>query len=302
MRHSFLIGNSVNRLTASAASWDDVMDRIRSKAKAQKVKKNGKPFSLHFEEIKNHWLRTPSNTMDSFREMVAQQMGELEHNSFHTRLIEMAVDNILTTNYDYCLEAAVGSQRRPANFDTQETKYSLFRRVICGDKSFWHIHGELDHPGTIMLGHDHYVESCAQIRRYTTYKDGVFYKSTGKLRQRFKASKVNLHDGRPYSWVDLLMLTNLHVIGFSMDYCETDMWYLISYKNRLQRMKRLEVVKSKIHFYGFERSDNEQIHKNIKSLLESFGVECHSYQVGAAGYRSAWEKLLKDLGRNIQKP
>lgn len=238
--------------------------------------------------------------MDSFREMVAQQMGELRHNSFHKRLTEMAVDNILTTNYDYCLEAAARSQRQPANFHTEETKYSLFRRIICGEKSFWHIHGELDHPGTIMLGHDHYVESCAQIRRYTTYKDGVSYKSTGALRQRFKASKVNLRDGKPYSWVDLLMLTHLHVIGFSMDFSETDMWYLISYKNRLQRTKRLELARSKIHFYGFKRSGNDQIYENIESLLESFDVECHPYEVRAGGYRSAWEKLLKDLEKNIE--
>src|SRR5947208_3012797 len=127
MKHSLFVGNSVNQLTDSSASWNDVMDRIRSKAKAQKLKKNGKPFSLHFEEIKNHWLRTPANSIDSFREMVAHQMSELEYNSFHKRLAEMAVDNILTTNYDYCLEGAVGSQKQSANFDTEETKYSLFR-------------------------------------------------------------------------------------------------------------------------------------------------------------------------------
>jgi hypothetical protein len=152
-----------------------------------------------------------------------------------------------------------------------------------------------------MLGHDHYVESCAQIRRYTTYKDGVFYKSTGKLRQRFKAPKVNLRDGKPYSWIDLFMLTHLHVIGFSMDFSETDMWYLISYKNRLQRTKYPELGKSKIHFYGFKRSDNRQIYENIESLLESFDVECHSYQIKAEDYRSAWQNVLKDLEENIQR-
>jgi len=213
----------------------------------------------------------------------------------------MAVDNILTTNYDYCLEAAVGSQRQSANFGTEETKYSLFRRIICGEKSFWHIHGELDYPGTIMLGHDHYGESCAQIRRYTTYRDGVFYKSTGKLRQRFKASKVDLRDGKPYSWIDLFMLTHRHVIRFSMDFSETDMWYLISYKNRLQRTKHPQLAKSKIHFYGLKRSDNHQIYENIESLLESFDVECHCYQVKAGDYRSAWKNILKDLEENIER-
>lgn len=86
-------------------------------------------------------------------------------NKHHKDLMALNFQHILTTNYDYNLEAADGGSWI-SNFPARETFYSLFRRRSSGNRHVWHIHGELDIVGSIMLGHEQYSGYIHKIKNF----------------------------------------------------------------------------------------------------------------------------------------
>jgi hypothetical protein len=247
-------------------------------------------------------------------------MRQLQPDDVHRQLVRLPVTNILTTNYDFCLETALqpGVEPKLADWGTQEKRYCLmFRRRAGPNKYVFHIHGEVARPESIMLGHEAYVESCSNIRRFSNMHSrgekgdweagkGNYYPAIGWLRAKFREGRGTLNPQKPHSWVDLFMLRDVHIVGFGLEFTEVDIWYLISYKARLKLQREVPnaLKTSRIVFHYF--ADHETKHLARVGLLKSLGVECHAHPItqvddARRDYRKAWKGLLKYLSKELNR-
>lgn len=297
-RPILLVGNGPNRLSAGGVSWAELMHSLREAAGMRPEGHRQKPFPLHFEEIRNAWrARNAGATEAAFLRRVATAMAALRPNDIHRRLTWLAASDILTTNFDDCLERSLANTAIVANFDTHESKHNLFRRSRIGRRHFWHLHGDIFRPNSVLLGHDRYVESAAHIRRYCDPSLGVPFKAHPlPLRAVFRAADVRLDPRKPHSWVDLFLLRDVHVVGFGLDYTEVDLWYLLSLRQRLRSSTAAQLEplrRTRIVFHHFDDGDPDFAQK--RELLASFDVECRAWPLQSGDYARAWDALLRGL-------
>lgn len=204
------------------------------------------------------------------------------------------IGTVITTNYDFCLEESVGA---PVVFDTRvrEARYNLFRRSSALDKDVWHIHGRHDQPGTITLGFDHYAGYLQKLRNYAT--SGISSKDHGGLRSPLAhgRSYFELRDD-PYSWLDVFLRHDVHVVGFGFDYSELDTWWALVLKHQVRHRARMRPMKGQVgttHFYypRFGAKVDSALHSKV-SLLKSFGVEVIAVDVSDASYSDFYRRVI----------
>lgn len=299
--HVLLIGNSVNRLSA-AKSWEELLQSLTEQSDPEANRRRGdKPFTLFFEELRNRYVYRQKGKPEDFMAEIGRTFSLLPPLSLHRRIMELPCRHLFTTNYDYAFEKSIEPQadyRLPSDdFRARESKFSLFRRRTCGEKYVWHIHGEAAVPTSIMLGHDHYTDYAAQVRRY--FYQGATYRGTGAFRSgllRGLGVFDQSSDGHPYSWVDLFVRDHVHIGGFSFDFSEALLWYLVSYRRRRrEQMQRCghPFVPSDVTFYYFAEHEPDSRRLAVIEVLESFDVRCVMIDCAKGGYAAGWETLLK---------
>lgn len=236
---------------------------------------------------------------------ISELMAKTVPSKIYTDLFRMNLHNYLTTNYDYGFIDSIKDLPEvnlPIHEYSTESVYSMRRlKRISIDKelkkNFWQIHGEIDRSPTIMLGLDHY---CGLIGKIDSYiKGGYKYVHESKqivevpIEQKFRENSFN-----GSSWVELFFMSNVHIIGFSLDYCETDLWWIINKRARMLRSIKLrELVKNEIHFHC------EKIDEQKKELLEGMNIFVHVIELNDKikddneKYIDYYKKLIKRLGR-----
>jgi SIR2-like domain len=308
--HLLLIGNSVNRL-AAAQSWDELLQSlVRGSDPGANRRRGDKPFTLFFEELRNRFVYRQKGRAEDFMEEIGRRFADLPASDLHRRIMRLPFRQVLTTNYDYALERAIEPNFKAGlpsdDFNAGETKFSLFRRRTCGNKYVWHIHGEAAVPTSIMLGHDHYTDYAAQVRRY--FYQGASYRRTGAFQSgllRDIGSFDLPSDPTPYSWVDLFVRDHVHIGGFSFDFSESLLWYLISYRRRRrEQMQRSgqPLAPSEVSFYYFSDREPNPGRLSIVEVLESFDVRCVPIDRSRGGYAAGWENLLGRWERLLSDP
>jgi hypothetical protein len=329
MEPILLVGNSPNQLSTAGLSWGELMKQLRRHAGVGPNGHEDKPFTLHFEELLCSYRRkarekSPDRSRRridrAFKRVVARKMAALEPQEVHQGIMRLPVKNILTTNYDYCLEKAacpeIEAEPENADWGTNDKRYCLFVRRCGGKNKFvFHIHGEIARPECIIIGHEAYVESCSNIRRFANiwvrgkrgdWRDGKgnFYPGVGWLQAKFRKGNGSINPARPHSWVDLFMLRDVHIIGFGLEFTEVDVWYLISYKARLKLHPEVPEALRRTHIiFHYFVDGKEAKHVARVALLKSLGVKCRPQRVPVRGgkkdYRAAWAGLLKHLSKEL---
>lgn len=281
------VGNGFNLISDRGQSWCELLNMIAGipNSKREQKLRSAKPFTLWYEEIKR-----ASMTGNVKEDISAHLNLYLEPNSYHMKLMKLGFSNILTTNYDYNLESALGVGWSSSN-TAKENYYSLFRRKETGNQYVWHIHGELDNVGSIMLGHEQYSGYMQKIRNFLT--SGVLTKSKARNMRPYLskyASSKSKTKGDVKTWVDLFMEEEVHIVGFSFDYTENHLWNLLMKK---QRLKKIESNIGKVVFYRCS-NHKQTIEEEAKlSILISLGAVVKDY-VGTT-YEKAYEDCIKDL-------
>lgn len=274
---SLLIGNGINRLSGND-SWLSVLKYLAGPTKQEEILRfrKYKPFTLIFEELvlQSDRFRDPSEY--ELKEKVANRIDAIKPNKYHQLIANCGIENIITTNYDYTFEKGAINYERSSVMP--ESKYSLFRRVKMSDCSIWHIHGELEAPNTIMLGHEHYIGYVQKIRNYFT--SGIQSKKVNhpiksplntKGEPRFDFDSQPANPDNIYSWVDILLRDEIHIIGFKFDYTEQHLWSLLTRKEHLRRAYPNKVGKAYFHFFKQNGLSEEEEAK--ASIFESLGAE-----------------------------
>jgi hypothetical protein len=219
---------------------------------------------------------------------VAEQIEQLRPGKYHKRVMTIGTQHILTTNYDYALELAIDPAHSSGGYDISG-KYNLFRRRVAGDVNIWHIHGEAEVPRSIILGYDNYSGTVQRIRQYL--KTGYH-----NLRSPFRREIRDFDkDDTAYSWIDIFLRDDIHILGLTLDYIEIDLWWIIYYKATLENRKKKV---GKTHYYRF--SEGQLLPNELAKLdsLKALGVEVHSIHVND-GYESAWERLLMKVEKQV---
>jgi hypothetical protein len=176
MGNTLLFGNGINRISDNAVSWDNLLDQIKG---VNRFPNGDLPNTMVYERIfmEKH-ISVNSQKADELdiKNTIATAMKSQGSNEIFERLESLDVEHYLTTNYDYAFEKAIGIS--PEKLSTEDI-YSLRRKRKYsspkGIKYLWNMHGEIDHPKTIMLGLDHYCGSVSKIDSYVkgTYKHTV---------------------------------------------------------------------------------------------------------------------------------
>ncbi len=297
MAISLLMGNGINRLNNHGVSWIDVLHTMMARRAPGKALQfiEHKPFALVYEEILLSGTPKTGPTLAgamlkdemALKGLIAEESSNLAHNAFHTRIMKSGVNHILTTNYDYSFESAIGAKTHGKRVNLQpENKYSVFRRRTKAGKFVWHIHGEASAPNTITLGYDQYSGYLQKIRGYVTAD-----RNKVGLVSPFKIGNLTFDTapGTVYSWLDVFLRDDIHIVGLGLDYTEIDLWWALTYKGRL-RARGHNVGET--HFYEWHSRPLDEYMRAKHSMLKALGVEVHE-QDCSAGFEPAYDSFIK---------
>lgn len=254
-----------------------------------------KPYTMIYEEL---LLKGHSNEFE-LKEQIASALGKPVKNKFFNRLKSLDLDNYLTTNYDLNFEHTFDSYLN----SKQETIYSIRTYVECSDEhrikrpKIWHIHGDVERLKSISLGLNHY---CGTVGKMDDFFKGnyEFQENNIKIRLESLASKLlNKNDWDGRSWIELFFTTNIHIIGFSFDYSEIDLWWLLNRRARPQNFHTKDITNS-ITYYDIVKDQNATNGK--KELLEAIGVIYRPYVLIGENWQDAYDEIFFDMENDIK--
>jgi hypothetical protein len=273
-----LLGNGANRLNNSGLSWKEVIFKLLHFSRTKDIWKDIdiKPFPLVYEAMVLRYMRETKKNERDLKNYLSSLLKNMVHNNLHETIVNCDFEHILTTNYDYCLENASTGSYEIADL-SREIKYNLFRRRKCANKFIWHIHGEIDKPQSITLGHDHYSGYLWRIKDYLINESLLFSKK--------------LHNDKRkeiFSWVDLFLKNDVHIVGLSLDYSEIALWWLIIHKEHLKFQNK---TKGKTVFYYCYETAIPEYDSAKLSLMESYGIDTERKEC-INGYEQSYNSIL----------
>jgi len=266
MKHSLLFGNGLNQVTSNGPEWNELLKQL----KGDNDFKNGNlPNTMIYERIFMEKKKSELEHEIYIKDKISEMMKAINSSKFYELILDLNLDNYMTTNYDYAFQKSF--KGKLTNMST-ESIYSIRRYWLLENKKMnsklWHIHGEIDHSKTIQLGLDQY---CGSIGKIDAYIKGTYpYPQKGKKLKSIAIETKCIDNSNnkfdSISWVELFFSTNIHIIGFGLDYSETDLWWILNKRARLM-MKNNIIINNKIKFYTHNIEDEK------KGLLESLKVD-----------------------------
>lgn len=236
---TLLFGNGINRTSPNAISWDELLASIGGNTN---FKKERPPNTLIYERAVIKHARAGADMFANekkIKKKLAQEMREFPTNELYTDLFSLGFRHYITTNYDYAFMESANGASENGGYDG-ERKYSLHRHVILksvnGLCKIWHMHGEIDHANSIMLGLDHYSGSVGKIDGYMS--GSYSYKISKDITinvEKARSIKKKLDDRGSWaihSWVDLFFKTDVYILGLSLPFSEIDLWYILARRAR----------------------------------------------------------------------
>lgn len=228
MENCLFIGNGINRVEKVGVSWEKLLQKI--------YKEDTKPISdslgmtIRYEYIEAKSEEKPIESKRKVANEVAANSEIIKGKSisYHMKLMQLPINSVLTTNYDYSLELVVNPLFVPTRV-TSETIYSFRRKHIVANKEIFHIHGECRYPQSICLGFEHYAGTLEKMRSGLSRGTS---KDEGKNRfQLYDVLKCISEPGE--EWYYKFFLDNIFFLGFGFDHTEEDIWWLITYRRKM---------------------------------------------------------------------
>ena len=124
---------------------------------------------------------------------------------------------------------------------------ALFKHFLVqkGDKksSVWNIHGDVRIPQSIIIGYADYSKFTASVHRLLETKRGL-----------------------KKSWVNLILNTNVYIIGYGLAEDETDMWDILVYRARM--IQHTGKQKNEIFYYLIDKGKGVRSKKVLLQRLK----------------------------------
>lgn len=263
--YAILVGNDINNIVPQY-SWKDLLHEMIQFCNVKKLVKDTefKPFPLLYEEIFLRSLKDNHPNERELKEFISNKVSGIQTSVIHERIKKLPAKNILTTNYDFSLE---GSQPEKSNSIIEEKVYSVFRKYEVDQKNYWHIHGDCRIPNSINLGFEHYGGQLQQIRNYTATGTNYQSRKVAKLPLIRRLATGQLND---HCWIDLFFTKDIYIFGLSLDFVETDLWWLLTFRARQLYYRKKVSIKNNIYY--FLPKEYKKLAKPKTDLLRANGV------------------------------
>lgn len=326
---ALFIGNGINRVALNSISWGDLLNNLTQKFAINVDLANDlKPFPLAFEEMIYNSLKhsTFDSRLKDLKVNISKLLSDaMKSNDFdlslHKKIMESGIEEIITTNYDYHMELAVNpnfmEQKKEFSLYNNESKHSFRRGYKLNNVTVRHIHGELYHnrkisnltrnysEESIMIGFQHYSECLLKMQNLIfggperrKYNDGIL----ARLKEK-KSAQI---------WMDLFFTHDIYIAGFTLDFSENHLWWLLMQREEIIRKHDLfgfktnqitffypEMKTAKLHSSAqneeefdllFRKKLALQKNKAITEILKSFKVKIQPIKCNS--YYNFYERIL----------
>lgn len=229
---TLLIGNGLN-LAEGAASWNDLIESLRPPCLTLGggLDKESVPLPIQFEMIgASGGTRSSAAGIDPYTELKKRVRDELKRMGLrvgeaHRRIIGIHPDNVITTNYDYCLEQVFSEESESYKASWGNTKkYTLEVSSIRKGVRFFHAHGEQNIATSICIGYEHYIGYVQKMRNHFLKKG----KEEGSSPTKVIDSVVEGKNEDERLWPELFFSSDIHIVGFGLGFSEIDFWWLLT--------------------------------------------------------------------------
>lgn len=243
------LGNGINR-AFNQVSWSELINSVHKKYGTENLYQKKSSLPMPMQII----VATKDRVNDAMQEIAKDMNFEIcdEQKNFLKNILNLPIKNIITANYTFELEqsADVGSSlhsyRKSRKLTKQctekEKQFNLFKYYNADkyEKKIWHIHGDIATPSSVVMGNYYYGKLLREIEDYIP-----------KLMRRIAYACKNGIELTEYSWVDSFLAKNVYMMGFGMDFNETDLWWLICCKKR-------HFPDAKVYFYQPAKDISEE--------------------------------------------
>ena len=285
-----IIGNSINRLNGKNKSWEDIVKEweIVSEIEGdEEWKKSSRlPFVYRASRVTNMWSCEDGDNNEGRNELFTKSFAVLcnsllgyEINEQQKEIIKAFSDcEIMTTNYDYSLEKALGVDC-PKNRELvvkrahyrEEMDMEILGNLNRKYKNIWHIHGEAYKPASIVMDADSYIRELNNLR---------------------------LHGHNKGTWMYEFLNSDVYIIGLNLNHHEMLLMYALQERMKLSKEERHEVT-----FFRFmEKKDNMNNtsieDKDQELLLKSMDVDVKDVIVKES-YGNTWMNLSTELRKKV---
>ena len=289
-------GNGINYLSKNPIGWNDL---LKIMMQDQEFELKLLPNIMAYERIRLNWNKyNPKHLKTEISQLLTNQPS----NKFYKDLLNIKCDNYITTNYDYAILKAFKelNQRNEIISNSSEDIYSIRRKTqLINQKDkhisqIWNIHGEIKKPKSIMLGLNHYSGSIAKISGYI--KGTYDFTFEGKRPKIISIEeKLENNDFDKFSWIELFFNSNVHITGFSLDFSEIDLWWVL---NKRVRLMEKSLISNKVYYYTKPiievKKDEIEIEKRKRELLKAFSVDVIEFST-KKGYPEYWNKVINRI-------
>ena len=322
--HTILFGNGIHRLVKNEFEWGNCLKTI---TKNEDILND---YTHAFEDIvlnrkyKDGIVSNECKELyDIFKAVKKRFCINLQNMSkdgsfikgakpYFEELINLGVTHYLTTNYDDSIMSVCdfSSVVVPKNL---ESTYSLQRYanyVINGEeKTLWRIHGQLNNGNSqsVILGYSQYSGYLRKLIDYIVsgkLRDASDSRLTRGKNEDYMFCKLRNKSKEVNSWTDLFFMTNVHIIGFGMNFSELELWEILNRRKQYIEKCKINnsygnIIENEIHFYGNSESNHDLI-----VALKAYGVQVHNLDIKASkDDNSRWKyymnENIKELKKNI---
>lgn len=283
-----LLGNGICRCLGMN-SCDNIIEQIRKENNPEVD-----PDIMNKLQFPQKIVVATNDHVDENMKRLTKEMIEAEYSEediqYLKQLIMKSPNVILSANYSTELEKASYGKFTRYTYSQNTTTVSDLRNsaedlvlnryiplmVENTEKQLWHIHGNALKTKSIVMGHYYYGKLLREIQEYIP-----------KFMRRYhSAASSNEHIMQVKSWVDYFMVCDVHIIGFSMDLAEVDLWWLLCCKKR-------HFPDSKVYFY---EPDGKYIVQSEKELLmKAYAVTIQTEEEFNGNYREFYLKSISAI-------
>lgn len=313
MKDAILYGNGFNLVADNKYSWNDLLKELGSDSEVL----NSLPPTMQYEHIflnsKREYKEDAKKSSEyRFKEAIVRRLETFKHNRFYDRILNLPIEDYLTTNYDDACWKGISDE---VKHNGNETTYSILRNIDVEydgkSKCFYPVHGNMRHIRSMMLGLDQYIGSIRRIEQwvkgeYVFEKGKISFQKVPSIARRMQGVEIEkAHGVTPtksglYSWVDAFFFRNLHIIGFGLDFSETDIWWLLVKRARYFKSE-FEGMTNKIYYYPTDPIPSMDINK--LNYLRSLNVDVvlHSNMSGLDGTKADYAAIFGEQLSNLKK-
>ena len=211
-----------------------------------------------------------------------------EQRTFIKQILDAKFDAILSTNYslefekstiDNFSERKVYALYKKSKEQTkQQEQLGIFQCTelpYANHPLLWHIHGTALRKNSLIMGQLYYGKLLSEVTEQAR-----------KLSQLYKAYEKSHLPFHPKSWIDYFLIGDVYILGFKLDFSESDIWWLLSFKKSM-------FPNTKVYYYEHSISEEKRL------MLDCYQVEMPDNPILAESGKSRYLDFYKAICNGI---